>query len=151
MPKPTHAGQRAIQALTLGVAKSRQKARAYEAEAGFAETEQQFQFPISGHGGPTAAFATKEITFDYPFYYAPGQRDSDLEKPQMRSGFVSPNDIMVTIGVQSWTVNEDTGGIIGCVLNVGVLAAVNVTFAGVAHAEFQGFSAPDDHADDDIS
>lgn len=151
MPRPSHAGQRSIQALTLGVAKSRQKARAYEAEAGFAETEQQFQFRISGHGGASAAFATKTITFDFPFYYAPGQRDSDLEKPQFRSGHESPDDIMVTIGVLSWTVDEDTGGVIGCVLNVGVLAAADVTFSGVAHAEFQGFSAPDDHADDDVS
>jgi hypothetical protein len=151
MAKPIHSAQRQVQALTLGVAKSQRKVRERERELGFAETEQQYQFPISGYVGPTAAFITTEILFDFPFYYAPGQRDSDLEKPQMRQGFESPDNVMITIGVREWNVNEDTGGVIGATLVIGVLAAVAVTFTATGHAEFQGFSAPDDHLDDEVA
>lgn len=149
--RPVHAAQRQVQALTLGVAKTTKRMRDWELSVGFAETEQQYQFPIGGYVGPVPAFSTVEITFDYPFYYAPGQRDSDLEKPQMRIGYEVDQQVMVTIGVQEWTVDENTGGITGATLVVGALAASPVVFTGLGHAEFQGFSAPDDHADDEVA
>lgn len=151
MARPSHAAQRQVQALTLGVAKSRERLRRYEAEVGFSEGSQQYQFHVSGFVGPIPAFSTKELTFDYPFYYAPGQRDSDLEKPQIRTGFVSEDNIMLTVGVKTWTINADTGGIIGAILNVGVIAGTSIACSALAHVEFQGFYAPDDHADDEVA
>jgi hypothetical protein len=154
MAKPIHSAQRQVQALTLGVAKSQRKVRERERELGFAETEQQYQFPISGYVGPTAAFITTEILFDFPFYYAPGQRDPDFANPHFWFGAEARPAVAVSVTVTDWLFDDDNGAIIGAHVAIGVCGNVpNATpYTGTAHLTFQGFSAlAEDEADfDDV-
>lgn len=149
MPRPSHATQRAVQAITLGVAKSTARVRAREAELGLAETEQQYKIPVTGTASTLPGFSFLAVFFDYPFYYAPGQRDSDLEKPLMTFGGECDADVMLGAHVRDWYMDDERGAVTGAVVVVSALAAIAGTdFTGKVNVTFQGFSAPDDTTQD---
>lgn len=149
MPRrPIHSGLRAVADLTLGVAKSTEARRQRDRELGLAETEQQFQIPVSGTASTLPGFSFLAVFFDFPFHYAPGQRDSDLQEPHMTFGSKCNADVTLNAHVRDWYIDSDTGGYTGAVVVVSALAAVAGTdFTGSVHVTFQGFSAPDDTGD----
>lgn len=143
-----HGGQRAITALTVGVAKSTEKRRARQAELGLGESFQQFQVPISGTAGTLPAFTNVSVDFDYPFHYAPGQRDSDLEVPHAGFGAEADEQIMFGATVIAWVIDDGNGAYTGATVAISAMAADDDTsFTGSVHLTFQGFSAPDDTTD----
>lgn len=149
--RPIHQAQRSIADLTIKGVKATQKLQRWYEEQGLSETDQQYQFQISGTAATLAAFTTLPITFDFPFHYAPGQRDSDLETPHMTYGFVCDAFVMLSAHVVDWTQDEDTGAYTAATVAVGCLSAVSdLDFTGVVHMTFQGFSAPDDTDTSDL-
>jgi hypothetical protein len=149
MPTPQGAGTRAMLELTIGATKSMQRRAARDREMGLAEIEQQFQFEISGNAAITFAFAEVDVPFDYPFYYAPGQRDSDFNRPHFWFGAETSVAVAIVATVVAWELDEDNGAVIGATVAIGVAAGqpavptqgVGVPFTGWAHLTFQGFSA----------
>lgn len=149
--RPIHAGQRAIADLTIGVAKATKARQDRVDQLGLQETYLQYQLPIGGTAGTLPGFATQAITFDFPFHYAPGQRDSDLEVPHFTHGSEVDGDVSVSTSVRSWDIDSDTGAILGATIGVSTIAAVEfVTFEGFVHVTFQGFCTPEDTPDDTI-
>jgi hypothetical protein len=109
---------------------------------GLQEAMQQFQLEFSGTAELTWGFASLNLVFDFPFYYAPGQRDPDFDRPHFWFGAVVNTPIAVTAVVTAWSIDEDNGAVIGATVHVGVCAATpGVAFDGVVHLTFQGFSA----------
>lgn len=143
--RPLHSGHRAVTDLTLGVVKAVKASDRRRLTQGLAETDQQYQFPITGHAEELPAFTTVSITFDFPFYYAPSQRDSDLERPHVGWGAECDAFVMLSVHVSDWVTDEDTGATIGATVAIGVSAqGSDVAFSGKIHITFQGFSAPDE-------
>jgi hypothetical protein len=149
--RPIHQAQRSIADLTVKSVKATQKLQRWYEELGLAETDQQYQFQISGTAATLPAFTTLAITFDFPFHFAPAQRDSDLETPQMTYGGVCDAFVMLSAHVVQWTQDEDTGAYTAALVAVGCQAAVeDLDFTGAIHMTFQGYSAPDDTDTADI-
>lgn len=155
MPVPQDATQRTLADLTIGNVLSMQQRTARQAEVALQETTQQYQFEISGTSSTGLAWGQVQVIFDYEFYYAPGQRDSDLDRPQFYVGaevappidedpedYPEPSPVAVMATVTRWLVNEDNGGISGANVAVGTFADRDgVTFDGLVHLSFQGFTA----------
>lgn len=155
MPEPHGATQRTLSALTIGNVKSMQERSARTAEIALQETTQQYQFEIAGTASMGLAWSTVQVALDYEFYYAPGQRDSDLDRPQFYFGaevappiddppedHPEPSPVAVTATVTRWLINEDNGAIVGAHVAIGCFADRDgVPFTGLAHLSFQGFSA----------
>lgn len=144
MPKrPTHSAQRAISALTIGVAKSRQRKARRDAEMGLAERLLQFQSVVSGLATSVPAYGQVEVTFDYDLYFAPGNRESDLSRPQFWFGLEIDGQVLASAQVRSWLDDEDTGATIGATVEFAIMGA-NVEYSGVLHMSFQGYGALND-------
>lgn len=137
---PGGAMQRALTGLTIGVAKQMRAREQRDREMGFAEIEQQFQVKITGTAGGAFGFESATISFDYPFYYAPGQRDSELDRPHMTFGGEASTAVAISAVVTGWDVDAESGAIQGAVVAIGVSGA-EVDYTGVVHLNFQGFAA----------
>lgn len=132
--------ERALHELTVGVTHSMRKRDERDREMGLSEIMQQFQVRISGTGGSVFGFATVQIDFDYPFHYAPGQRDPDFARPQFWFGAECTPAMAVSAVVSAWGDDPHNGATISCNVDIGV-AGPEQSFEGVAHLTFQGFSA----------
>jgi hypothetical protein len=155
MPTPQGSTQRTLADLTIGNIKSMQQHAERTAELSLQETTQQYQFEISGTASTGLAWATMTVTFDYEVYYAPGQRDSDLDRPHFYFGaeiappiadppedHPEPVPVAVLATVTRWLINDDNGAIIGAHVAVGCFTDHDgVPFTGLVHLSFQGFSA----------
>jgi hypothetical protein len=144
MPHPLHALDRAMGELTLGVVKSTRKRDQRDWEMGFKELQQQFQIKINGQASEAWGFAQTTIVFDYPFFYAPAQRDSDLDRPQFWFGaelydFPGAASAVVT----AWEIDPTHGAVVGATVSIGVASqpGVDAPYEGVIHLTFQGFAA----------
>lgn len=142
-PTPMHALHRAVADMTLGVAQSTRKREARDREMGFREVQQQYQIEIAGEATGVWGFAETSITFDYPFFYAPAQRDSDLDRPHFWFGAELDFLGAVSAVVTAWDTHPRTGAITGATVAVGVVtqAGAEVGYQGVVHLTFQGFAA----------
>lgn len=141
MPRPDGSLQRSMVRLTVGVARSMRARERRDREMGLAEMEEQFQVEISGNATTGLVWASQELSFDCSFHYAPGQRDSELDRPQFWFGAVVSPAVLVTAVVTAWTVDEDTGATIGATVAIGVMAAGPGAYAGHVHLTFQGYGA----------
>lgn len=149
--RPIHSAQRAINDITLGVAKATRRRQERIAELGLREEDQQYQIAVSGTAGNALGVGSLSVVFDFPFHFAPGQRDSDLEVPHMTFG--AECDALVQLGafVLGWLQDSGTGAFVGANLAVSCIApTAGVDFTGKLHVTFQGFSGPDDSSDVDI-
>jgi hypothetical protein len=155
MAAPRGATHRMLADLTIGGIKSMQQRAARTAEISLQETTQQYQFEIEGTAGTGLAWASVVVTLDYEFYSAPGQRDSDLDRPQFYFGaevappidepagdHPEPEPVAVIATVTRWLINEDNGAITGANVSVGCFAdREGAPFTGLVHLSFQGFTA----------
>lgn len=140
MPTPEGALHRAIAGMTIGVVKSTRARDARDAQMGLSEIMQQFQLEFSGVGGAAWGFATLPVVFDFPFYYAPGQRDPDFDRPHFWFGAEVTPAMGVSATVTGWSKDPDNGAIIAATVALGV-SGPPVAFKGIVHLTFQGFSA----------
>lgn len=141
MPNPMHALHRAMADITLGVVKSTRSREQRDREMGLSEVMQQFQVAIEGTATGVLTFAQVEVDFDYPMYYAPGQRDSDFDRPQFWVGAEANEPVAVTATVDDWVLDDDNGAVTGASVQIGVMAGVTTTYKGKVHMTFQGFAA----------
>ena len=142
--RPIHQAQRAIADLTVKSIKATKRLDDWYEQMGLAEVDQQFQVDISGVAYDTPAFVTTEIAFDFPFHYAPGQRDSDLERPHFTYGTEVDGPAMLTVSVTAWEIDAATGAYIGATVQISALSATELGFNGKVHLNFQGVSAADE-------
>lgn len=160
MPEhPVHALHRAVGDLTLGIAKSMRARDARDAEMGLSEIMQQYQVRFSGVSDSAWGFAPVTLTFDFPFFYAPGQRDSDFDRPHFWYGAETTGAdgtgagiaIAFSAVVSAWVEEPKNGAIVGATVQIGVCGTVQAAYEGIAHLTFQGFSAlSEDEPDFDL-
>lgn len=145
---PAHATHRAVVDLTLDATRSLQRRRALDEQMGFVEVEQQFQVAIDGAAAAGLTFADVTIDFDYYMVYAPGQRDSELDRPHMTFGVECAAAVMISAAVKSWITDEQTDVYRGAVVTVSALGSgafgETTSFSGYLHLTFQGFGASDE-------
>lgn len=138
--------QRVLQGITIGVVQEQHRRAESAAELGLREIEGQFQFDISGQAGTTIAWDESDCSFDYPFYYAPGMRDSDLETPHMTYGAIieSATPVAVVACVREWKQDPTDDSYIGATVAIGVFspgAEAAIEYGGAVHVSFQGYGA----------
>lgn len=134
---------RALQGLTIGVAKSINDAIDQKALEQLQEVEEQFQIEIGGNAEEFPVWDTVDLDFDTHFIDATGQRPSPFDRPHMTFGgeieTATPVGIFAT--VLGWKVN-DRGETVGCNLAVGVAATdLSTKFKGRVHVTFQGWGS----------
>lgn len=136
--------ERALAQIVVGAVKSTREHDALNREMGFAEVEQQYQVPIEGTVGVVPIFVSVDIEFDYPMHFAPGQRDSELDRPHFWASAEMDRDIMVTAIVREWNVNSNNGAYIGATVKIALVAGATVNYTGRIHLTFQGWGALDE-------
>lgn len=141
MPPPRGSLHRAIAGVTVGAVQSMRARDQRDRQMGLSELMQQFELVFSGTAGSAWGFAQTTVTFEFPFYYAPGQRDPQFENPHYWFGAETSAPVAVSVTVKQWTLDEDHGSVVGAVLYVGVCGVGQTPYNGVAHLTFQGFSA----------
>lgn len=141
MATPSGHLQRALHGLTVGAVNAQRAKERRNREMATTEVDFQYRIEISGTASAGIAFVEVELDFDVEFYYAPAQRDSDLERPHMTFGGEADGQVGITATVVAWKEDEMTGAITGATVAIGVLASVNTDFSGAAHVNFQGWGA----------
>lgn len=137
---PAGALQRSVTEVVVGTARKLRARDVREAQVALQELELQFQLAISGTATPAVAFVMVDIDFDHDLFYAPGQRDSELTRPQMTCGAETDVPVMVSATVLSWDIDAGNGAIRGATVAVGVLASdVGTDYEGTVHLTFQGW------------
>lgn len=135
---------RALQGLTIGVVRDAARLDANRRSLGMRETTQQFQIPVSGQAGTAVAWSSTTVSFDAPFSVAPGQRDSDLELPQMTYGaHLELGPVMLSAHVSGWQFDDDQS-VTAATIEIGTHApgaTAPVDFTGFVHATFEGWAA----------
>lgn len=151
MSKSMHQLQRAMSEITLQAVQSTRERDARDYQMGLGEHEEQFQIPLTGTAGRTPGFAEIEIGFDHHFFYAPAQRDSDLDRPHFTFGSECAEPVIIQACVKEWNIRESNGAIRGATLRVSVMAAGTVAFEdAVLNVTFQGFAALDEVETEDL-
>lgn len=147
----TNALARSIQALTFGSVKSYDTLTRRLAREGLGELDQQFQLPIAGSVGPSAAWSTVTVKFATVLIEAIDERHSPYADPLFTYGAVisSGDACMVSCSVRRWL----TDGVFytGADLDVGVVrpgAVAATPFKGEIHLNFQGYGTPDTDEED---
>jgi hypothetical protein len=152
MPRPEGALSRALVEITVGTERRRRARAQRDTEMRLSELEQQFQFEFSGTANTQWAFASADIVFEFPFFYAPAQRDPDFDRPHFWFGgdlapelAASPTaPIAMSAVVTGWLTDEHTGAVIGATVAIGVAAGAATPFNGLVHLTFQGYSGLDE-------
>lgn len=133
-----HAAHRAVRDISEKAVKGMERRERVASAMGFFEVEQQFQIQVSGDATSTVGYSEVELDFDYRFAYAPGNRDSDLPRPQLSVAGEVETGVGFFVGsVKEWKVDEENGTVTGCTLYLGVIG--EGAYAGYAHVTFQGY------------
>lgn len=142
--------QRVVQELTVGHVRSAQKLKAQNEQLALQEVELQYQLPINGRASKVISWDSVKFDFEWDFHTAPGQRDSDLELPQMTYGAYIPRGgpVGVFACVRDYKENEKTGAVNGATVAIGVIADGSTEFRGFLNVTFQGFAMSNDAFDD---
>lgn len=145
-----HQLERSLAAVTIGMVRQRTAHERNRRDNALQEIEQQFQTPFSGEAGTALSDDDQRFsfTFDSPFVYAPGNRDSDLDVPQFSFGAQVRGAVQLTGHVTEWIRDPGRGVVTGASVRL-VAHAPGVTtpvpFSGVAHFTFQGYAAVDEN------
>lgn len=129
--------ERLVAGLTIGVHQAVRRKDKADRENGLREMDLQFQITFSGTASGVPAFEDITLNFDYGFFYAPSQRESNLEYPHFTYGSHTTPAVGVHATVKEWLKDETNGSIIGAVLSIGAVGE-ETDFKGVVHATFQG-------------
>jgi hypothetical protein len=147
VPRPeTGQVERAVAGLTISVLKGQKKAEEARLAEGLAETEEQLKLEISGRAEEFPIWTDLRIKFGTVFLAAPGQRDSEYDRPHFSYGYevTEGGPVGLDACVTEWLVN-DREETVGCKLAVGPRATdYGTRFRGLIHARFQGYGAPVD-------
>lgn len=136
---PAGALTRAVAHITVDAIHSERARKRKDREMGADEIDAQFILAVKGTATSIPGFGSVTVPFDHSFFYAPGQRDSDLETPVFTSGAESFSNVMLVAKVEEWLVNDDDGSIVGAVVGIGVIGSGN--YSGYVHCNFQGYGA----------
>lgn len=137
---------RSMKALTIGVVRGVDQAKAQRELEGLAEYEEQFKIDISGRAEEFPIWSQTDLKFGVDFVDASGQRDSPYDRPHFTYGcYVEEGPpVGVLACVIRWDVN-DKEETIGCRIAIGAVASDRSrNFKGELHARFQGYGAPTD-------
>lgn len=142
---------RAVQHVTVGTVLGMRERADRDAEVDLHELDLQYQLEVSGDAGTIVAWAEIPVEFEeWEFHYAPANRESDLVWPQMTYGahIDRGGPVGIFAHVSAWTQREETGAIVGAIVQVGAIADALKPFGGTVHVTFQGYGmSRDDLAD----
>jgi hypothetical protein len=136
---PSGVLQRAVRTTLLGAHQAIEARKVRDENMALGEVELQYQLEVSGTAEVAPSFASVHVDFDHRFYYAPGQRDSELREPHMWFGARLDADVHYSVHVRQWIVDPDDGAVIGCDLRASASAAVSTPYKGVVHVTIQGW------------
>lgn len=137
---------RAMQGLTIGVARSMSDYLKEKDLEALREVDEQFQIQIEGRAEEFPTWDKIELKFDTRFIDATGQRPSPFDRPHFTYGAeantdTTHNPVGIMACVVNWTVN-DRGETVGCILAIGAVATdLSTKFKGWVHCTFQGWGA----------
>jgi hypothetical protein len=150
VPPLHHQLERSLSRMTLGVVRRVREVEAASSHLKLTEREEQFQIPIQGTAYQGIVWIKKPITFETRFFGATGQRDSELERPQVSYGYViDPTDpseptapLVVSLACEFRS--DDREATYAAVVHIGVHSPTPdpVDFEGYVHLTFQGWGAP---------
>lgn len=142
-----HQLARSLESLTFGVVRKAAEREENRRTNALQEIERQFQIPMSGDADGNVTTDSTRLDFDAPFVYAPGNRDSDFDVPQVKFASVVEGTVLVSGHVTAWVRDENRGVVTGATVAVAVSAPgaeSSVPYVGVAHFTFQGYAAIDE-------
>lgn len=137
---------RAMQGLTIGVAKSTADYIKQKDLEALKEVDEQFQISIEGRAEEFPVWDKVKLKFDTHFIDATGQRASPFDRPHFTYGAEANTDtdhkpVGILAVVVTWDVNN-RGATVGCTLAVGAVATdLSTKFKGWVHCTFQGWGA----------
>lgn len=147
---------RSIRAMSLGFARAVHKRSREPRDYDLTERELQFQYEIAGQVGTLPVESSIKLTFDVTFMTDSGnQRDSTLDRPQVRTAFefdFVSTGMIPYVYISQWTLDDDLN-IVGARVVVGVhspaaqfqgLDLKSATYQGALHIAFQGWCLPND-------
>lgn len=152
-----HALQRSIAKLAIGVARDVTRARELGAPQQVAERAEDFQIKVSGIAADFPVWTEGELYFDNIYTQATGRRTSDLDRPQVNTGFemisgvgqsgARLTPVFASLVVTEWSLTADDA-IDGCTFMCAAIAPGDqVQFQGFFHLTIQGFGAPAEDRD----
>lgn len=139
MPTPSGHLARALRGLTVDAVRAQRARTSLDRTMGANELDLQYQVDVSGQADSYVALTVVEIDFEVDFYYAPGNRDSDLQRPHMTCGGEADSQVILGATVVAWHDNALTGAIQGADVAVSVHAPSLTDFKGKVHLNFQGW------------
>lgn len=137
---PHGALSRAVAHITVDALETQKARKHKDRQMGVDEIDAQFVLLVEGTATATPGFGSIVVPFDHAFFYAPGQRDSDLETPLFTQGSETSYNVMLIAKVNEWTIDPDDGSIIGAVVGIGVVGTAG-DYTGYVHCNFQGWGA----------
>jgi len=147
MPTPAGHLERALRELTIGAVQAGRAHDQLNRTMGATELDLQYQLEISGKADTVIALTTKSIDFEIDFFYAPGNRDSDLERPHMIFGGEADAPVALSATVVAWHEDPDSGAVTGADVAIGACAPTLTPFTGKVHITFQGWGLVRDTAE----
>jgi hypothetical protein len=154
-----HSLSRSIQRLAVDVVRDRERRVAGTGPMRMAEREEQFQIQVSGIATDMPGYVSAELEFETGFVIASGDRNSELQRPQVMMGYELTE--VARINVEAGQVTQPPAlGVILCavirdwkftesLVMTGASVAVTaiapgdeVSFRGFVHVTFEGYGAP---------
>jgi hypothetical protein len=144
-----NAMNRAVVSVGLAVNKHIRERDRARANMAFREAVLQYQLPISGSADGVYRSATIDLDFEIHFHYAPYNRDSDFDRPEVSTGVVlsGDTDVIIDLKVVKWNIDEETDAVTGATVKVSAFVLGGSTdgfdttpFEGYAHVSFQGWA-----------
>lgn len=138
--------ERSLEALTIGLVQDVRHRNRMLHDGQQGEFQQQMQVELSGTAGNVWAWQDQKLSFEYPFVYAPLQRQADLLVPHFTCGFTlaqTTNLILLHAHVIAWNVTEESW-VIGATVRFAVSApnavVTPVPYDAQAHLTFHGYA-----------
>lgn len=140
--------ERSLSALTIGVVQGQKFRERGLSDTYTGEWDQQVQVEFTGTAGSQWGWTDTDITFEYPFLYAPAQRLVPFDRPHFSKGFelLGASITLVHLDAQivAWNIN-DNNWTIGATVRLYVVAPLAdvepLAFSAIAHLTFQGYAA----------
>lgn len=158
-----HSLARSIRRLAIDTVRDADARQRQVAGGAMLERDEQVQVKVSGRATDLPAWVTVDVAFDTVFTIATGNRQSNLQRPQVSFGYEitrtqrAPNiealsvyeGIFITAYVRDWVFDEGTHAITGAQLAVGAYApGDDLQFESFIHMTFQGLGSPNEPSDE---
>jgi hypothetical protein len=149
MPRPVGALERSFAAVTIGMARDQRSRELALRDTQQGIHEQTVHLPISGEATNLVSFLDCDVSWEFPFLYAPQQTQFTHPTPHFTYGFEETiqvsQPVRYSAHVVRWAIN-DSDWFTGAVVRVFVDAPNTpangsaIPYSAIAHLSFVGYS-----------